>query len=497
VRHPILALFCIFIVTAATASAAVTVQITVFCNGGVSYDNAVTVTKSNPTAWDAIKASGVGYTHTDYGGGFIFLRSIAGCDGSWGPAFYVNGEESDVGVSSYYINDGDQLQFIGPNRDGPTAGILYLTHVPDAVAKGESFRVRVMERSAYSWGGYDRPSSGATVIVGSKSYTTGGDGYTSDITLDTDAYYCIAAEKSGYVASYYFDWLPYVQVGVGGDYICSVTGEGGRRPYINFDETSSIVGQGFSVCRCIYENPAGEFPDRSTKVYQKGSGNYSTEKIIRQRPSKIDISESTEMRYNPTTFQAKARTLNYASKYEDSLVQKNYQTASQFREAYRQLDYIKRETSYNNSDKINFSLKSDFKGTAELHERTWDQEAVWSGNRKAEPIEESYETYIGSFQIIRRGIIPILNTTSEEEDCEEKCNRLCLEDCPDCYEYCSYNCEDACKNETTDEYEFLPCCSGGWSSMVPGDRVGYSAEGVFDCSCNKNALQPVGLGQKS
>ncbi|NPV62320.1 MAG: hypothetical protein HPY61_06775 [Methanotrichaceae archaeon] len=495
-RHPILALFCIFIVTAATASAAVTVQITVFCNGGLSYDNAVTVTKLNPTALDAIKASGVGYTGYESSWGY-YLTSIAGCGGDWGPAFYVNGGESSEGVSDYDLYDGDQLQFIGPNGAGKIAGILYLTHVPDEVAKGESFRVRAMERSVWSYGGYDRPSSGATVIVGHKSYTTGSDGFTSDITLETDAYYCVAAEKSGYVASYYFDGLPYIQVGVGGDYICSVTGEGGGRPYINFDEDSSVVGQGFSVCRCIYENPAGEFPDRSTKVYQKGSGNYSTDKIVRQRPSKIDVSESTEMKYNPTTFQANARALNYASKYEDSLVLKNYQTASQFREAYRQLDYIKRETSYNNSDKINFSLESDFKGIAELHERTLNQEDVWSGNRKAEPIEESYETYIGSFRIVRRGVIPILNTTSEEEDCEEKCNRKCLETCQDCYEYCSDICEEACKNETADEYEYLPCCTGGWSSMVDGDKVGYSGKGVFDCSCNKNALQPVGLGQKA
>jgi hypothetical protein len=58
-----------------------------------------------------------------------------------------------------------------------------LTNVPDEVAKGESFRIKVMEKSAYTYSGYDRPSSGATVTVGNKSFETGGDGYTSEIIV--------------------------------------------------------------------------------------------------------------------------------------------------------------------------------------------------------------------------------------------------------------------------------------------------------------------------
>jgi len=491
------ALFCVFLAAISTASAAVTVQITVFCNGGVSYDNGVTVTKSNPTAFDAIKASGVAYTGSDSGWGF-FLTSIAGCGGSWGPAFYINGEESDLGVSSYYLNEGDQLQFIGPNNDGPTAGYLYLTDVPDEVAKGEEFRIKVMERSAYSWGGYDRPSSGATVIVGNKSFETGGDGYTSEIILKQDAFYCVAAEKPGYIATYHFFGLPYIQCGIGGDYICSITGEGGLiKANIYYDENSSVSGRGFSLCRCYFENPGGEYPDRSTKVYQKGSGDYSVEKIVKQRPSKIDINESAEMKYNPTIFQANRRTLSYASKYEDSLSQENYLKGSGFKETYRQLDYIKRESVYNNSEKIGFSFQSDFEGIAELYSRALDEDAFLAGNRKAELSEESYETYIGSFRIFRRGTIPIVNNTVDEEDCEEECNEKCLEQCPDCEDYCDEYCYKHCENETIGEYQILPCCTGGWDSMSAGDQVGHSAKGIFDCSCNKAAMAPIGIGQKA
>jgi hypothetical protein len=488
--------FCIFLIAISTASAAVTVQITVFCNGGVSYDNAVTVTKSNPTAFDAIKASGVAHTGSDSGWGF-FLTSIAGCGGSWGPAFYVNGAESDVGVSSYNLNEGDQLQFIGPNNDGPTAGYLYLAKVPDAVAKGEGFRIKVMEKSAYAYGGYDRPSSGATVTVGNKSFETGGDGYTSEITLKQDAYFCVAAEKSGYIATYYFYGLPYIQCGVGGPYICAITGEGITKANIYYDENSSISGRGFSSCRCYFENSGGEYPERSTEVYQKGSGSYSVEKIVKQRPSKIDINESTEMNYSPVTFKAYDRPLCYASKYEDSLSQKNYQKGSAFKETYRQLDYLKREGIYNNSEKISFSLQSDFQGIAELYARTLDEDTFFARDKKAELKEESYETYIGHFQIFRRGTVPMVNRTADEEDCEEDCKEHCEEHCQDCEDYCEEYCEKHCENESYGEYEHLPCCTGGWSNMYEADQVGHSAKGIFDCSCSRKTATPVLIGQKA
>lgn len=51
--------------------ATVTIQLTVFCNGGVVYDNAVTLDKPSPTALDAIKASEVAYTGYDSGWGVL------------------------------------------------------------------------------------------------------------------------------------------------------------------------------------------------------------------------------------------------------------------------------------------------------------------------------------------------------------------------------------------------------------------------------------------
>lgn len=500
-KHLALALFCVFLSAFATASGAVTVQITVFCNGGISYDSAVTVTDSNPTAWDAIRASDAGYTYTDYGGGFIFIKSIDGCGGSWGPAFYVNGEESSLGVSGYYIEDGDQLQFIGPNNDGPTAGILYFAKIPDTVGKGEGFRIKVMERSAYAYGGFNRPSSGAEVTVGNETFQTGSDGYTEEITLDYDAYYCAAAEKGGYVATYYFSDLPYIQCGIGGPYICSITLGGRGKGIIKYDESSSISGDGFCSSRSAFVNSGSQYPKRSTKVYQKGSGNYTVEKIVKQRPSGIDLSESSELKCNPTTFEAYDRTLSYKSKYEDSIFQKNYHKATESSERYLQLDSLKKVSFYNNTRGINFSLMADFQGTAELSARTFEDEAFMSWTGKARPSEELFGEYIGNFQIFQRGLLPLSDgvVLDCEEECEIKCMKHCMEDLGFSEGYCLDNCTEHCEEyciSDEEDYELLPCCDGGWSNMTKADRIGHSAAGVFDCSSCRKAATSVLIGQK-
>lgn len=492
-RYLTMLLFCASLFAIIATAGAVTVQITVFCNGDMAYDSAVTVTKSNPTAWDAIKASDAGYTFTDYGGGFIFIKSIAGCGGSWGPAFYVNGAESSVGVSDYDIIDGDQLQFIGPNNNGPTAGILYIDEVPSIVAKGEAFRIKVREKSAYSYGGYDRPSSGADVTVGNETYQTGSDGYTEEITLDWDAYYCVGAEKGGYVASYYLSDIPNIQCGAGGDLICSISLGGSTKANVKYDESSSVYGNGYCSSRSVFVNSGSQYPKRSTKILQTGSGNYSVEKIIKQRPSGIDLSESTELKYNPTTFNAYSQPLSYKSKFEDSTTQKNYHKAAEYGEKYQQLDSLKREAFFNNSRGINFTSLVEFQGKAELSTRTYADDALTNWTQKARPEEEVLQEYLGSFHIVQRGLLPM--DENDVVDCEEDCQYNCMKHCMDdlgfsesyCLDNCTDFCEDYCESDE-EEYELLPCCFGGWLNMTKVDRNEHSADGIFSCySCQKNA----------
>ena len=490
-RRLALAPFCASIFALIAISGAMTVQLTVFCNGGIVYDNAVTVAGSNPTAWDAIKASGAGYSYDDSWG--IFIKSIAGCGGNWGPAFYVNGGESSVGVGEYVLEDGDQLQFIGPNNDGPTAGILYLASVPGVVGKGEPFKIKVMERSAYSWGGYDRPSSGAEVTIGNETYQTGSNGYTEEIVLNYDAYYCVAAEKGGYVASYYFSDLPSIQCGIGGLYICSVImgGSGKGRGNIKFDESSSVYGSGFSSGRSVYVNSGVQYPMRSVMVSQSGSGNYSADRITKQRPSGIDLSESLELEHNPTSFSVYNNNLSYKSKYETRMLQKNYHKASEYSEKYLQMDSLQRIGYYNNTLGINFTSLSNISGRAEFSSRTYAEDALINWTQKAVPKVETFEGYSGKFQILQRGFLPM--NGNDDPDCKEECmwscKKHCMEDLGYSDEYCEENCTDYCTDHcpsNVEEYELLPCCFGGWYNMTTVDRREHSAEGIFECaSCKK------------
>lgn len=447
-------------------SGEVSVQITVFCSGSPVWDNAVSVGGASPTALDAIKASGVSYSGYPSSFGY-YLISIAGCGGDWGPSFMVNGAASDLGVSGYHISDGDQLIFLGPNSASSEAKYLFLTNVPNAVGKEKVFRVRVMEQDGYGFMPAT-PSAGAEVSVGNNTVTTDGDGFTPDISLDLDAFYCVHATKSGCVDSYYFGGLPWIQCGAGGPYICSVTGEGiNPKGNIKYDERSSVSGVGFSSCRSHFENQfGGLFPARTSDIRQKGSGSYNAEKVVKQRPSGIDINESIDMKYAPTASKAYSRPLNYASKYGDFTSQKNYPKGAFFEEKYSNLDYLKRQSLYNNSGKINLSLESDFQGTAQMHARAIDPGTFLNGlaahENNGSLKEESLETYVGNFKILRRQTVPLVNETID-------------------YDY---------ENETneTEEYDALPCCSGGWTDMNAADRRDHSAEGVFGCpSCSMKA----------
>ena len=500
-RYLALIVFCTLLFAFTTVSEAVTVQITVFCDGDIVYDNAVTTTGS--TAWDAIKASGEGPDKLKDG---WLLDHIAGCgDNYWGVAFWVNGGIAMEGVGTYQLEDGDHLIFVGPNSGGHLSGILYLDQIPDTVDKNESFRIKVMEYDAYdmrnpAWGGYDQSSAGAEVTVGNDTYQTGSDGWTEEITLDYDGFYCVGADKSGYISTHapYFGSMDYVQVGAGGAAYCALTGEGGgagkRHNIVKYDESSSVSGEGFSSTRSTFEN-RGNTPSRSTKVYQQGSGSYDVERIVKHRPSGIDLAESSKLAYAPTSFQAYNRTLGYNSKYEDSIYQKNYRKTTQSSERYFGLDRLNKTSLYNNSKGINFTFLADFQGTAELSARTFVEDAFTNWPHKSQIEEEIFGEYVGNYQIFQRGQLPFRD---EELDCEEECQLECMRHCVDdpgndesyCAENCTDVCDEYCENSSADEadFELLPCCDGGWKNLTKVDRSEHSAQCVFNCdSCNKTA----------
>ena len=96
---------------------------------------------------------------------------------------------------------------------------------------------------------------------------------------------------------------------------------------------------------------------------------------------------------------------------------------------------------------LDYGLKVHSTGIADLKfKQTGSQYMVESGAYA--PLSENEERYVGDYNIIRK-IRMASNHTREK-----------LED-----------------------DKWLPCCSNGWVEMTPRDKIGHSAESIFDCTC--------------
>ncbi len=93
------------------------IQIGIDYAGQRPTDSDTTSVNQGQTAWDAVVAA-VGISniqYTDYGGSMgIFITGFNGVNAASNQyyEFEVNGVSSNVGVSSYKVNDGDKLNFV-------------------------------------------------------------------------------------------------------------------------------------------------------------------------------------------------------------------------------------------------------------------------------------------------------------------------------------------------------------------------------------------------
>ncbi len=165
----------------------------------------------NPTAMGALDVTGVSYTLGDpWGMGSPAVTDLAG---KGMPVYYVDGGAPSVGLDQYYLNDGDWITVSAPYTVYP----LKMTAPTDVIA-GERFKIKVeSEEYDASWNPITIPQQGATVTVGSKTYTTGVDGNTSNITLTWEGEYKVKASKPGHIGTYYLT--------PGGYHIITATGE--------------------------------------------------------------------------------------------------------------------------------------------------------------------------------------------------------------------------------------------------------------------------------
>ncbi|MDF0589879.1 prenyltransferase/squalene oxidase repeat-containing protein [Candidatus Methanocrinis natronophilus] len=151
----------------------------------------------NPTALGALEVTGVSYTLGDpWGMGSPAVTDLAGFGM---PVYFVNGASPNVGLDQYFLSDGDWITVTAPYTVYP----LKMT-APTEVIAGERFKIKVeTEEYDASWNLVTVAQQGATVTVGSQTYTTGADGYTPEITLTRAGEYKVRADKAGYISTYY------------------------------------------------------------------------------------------------------------------------------------------------------------------------------------------------------------------------------------------------------------------------------------------------------
>jgi len=151
----------------------------------------------NPTALGALEVTRVSYSLGDpWGGGSPAVTDLAGLGM---PVYFVNGASPNVGLDEYFLSDGDWITVTAPYTVYP----LKMTAPADVIA-GERFKIKVeSEEYDASWNKVMVPQQGATVTIGSETYTTGADGYTSDIMFTTAGEYRVRADKPGYISTYY------------------------------------------------------------------------------------------------------------------------------------------------------------------------------------------------------------------------------------------------------------------------------------------------------
>ena len=187
------------------SSEPVTVTIHVLGNGAPLFSGEVEVTAvgfekdgyeiENPTAMGALELTGVPYSLSEWAWG-LFVSDVAGFGA---PSFYVNGGQAPVGLDQYLLSGEDWITIAAPYDVYP----LKMTAPTEAVV-GERFKIKVeTEEYDASWNLVTVPQQGATVTIGSETYTTGADGYTPDIMFTTAGEYKVRADKPGYVGTYY------------------------------------------------------------------------------------------------------------------------------------------------------------------------------------------------------------------------------------------------------------------------------------------------------
>lgn len=157
------------------------------------------------------------------------------------------------------------------------------------------------------------------------------------------------------------------------------------------------------LCTASYDVVVGP-PQTSASLREHGSGNYASEDVILYHNSNrsVEWNKSLKVTYRPTSFSLPGdRALNYATKWIERVLSKNYATGGSTKEEYTYATMIDRE-GYLKQDENGSTMITDtsFEGVGRigLLKKDVDMNTTWNASQ----IFESHDDYIGKFQIYQK-----------------------------------------------------------------------------------------------
>lgn len=145
-------------------------------------------------------------------------------------------------------------------------------------------------------------------------------------------------------------------------------------------------------------------PQTSASLREHGSGNYASEDVIKYHNSNrsVEWNKSLKVTYKPTSFSLPGnRSLNYATKWIERALSKNYATGGSTKEEYTYATAIDRE-GYLKQDENGSLMITDtsFEGVGRigLLKKDADMNTTWNSSQ----IFQSQDDYIGKFQLYQK-----------------------------------------------------------------------------------------------
>jgi hypothetical protein len=141
---------------------------------------------------------------------------------------------------------------------------------------------------------------------------------------------------------------------------------------VKFTGKSDVSGVGY-----VYEtgdlqtHPGDCTVNRAATMSHQGGGDYNAKREITYRDYSVKVDEEMNLTYSPVNFTFGSSTVNFSSKWDSDICNKNYRSVNKwktaFSERYCYADHIKKDThSYVTSSQSTLAIHSAVNGTAHV-----------------------------------------------------------------------------------------------------------------------------------